>query len=216
MTRVNENIKLVEIFSKMPDFELFRAANLHLNDYLPDAQKIILKEYKKRNLSTKKIAQHANTETEKLTNTLYIEKQLKATITIKSRIIKNFEKILPSITDKLSAKKAAKHGIWASLFCSCTTILVVFINAIGLKILEVSYLALIDAVIFGIIAFGIYKMSRSAAIIGLVYYLYGRISMYIIEGSLGKPYYIIIFIIMFINSIRGTFLYHKYKTTKIN
>ena len=123
------------------------------------------------------------------------------------------EWVYPPIVDKLSAKKAAKYGVWAALFCSGATVLVVLINAMGASILGLNYLALIDAAIFGAIAFGIYKMYRAAAIIGLVLYLYERVYMFETQGNFGNTFQVVILVFMFINSIRGTFLYHKLETT---
>ncbi len=73
--------------------------------------------------------------------------------------------------------------------------------------------ALVDAAIFGIIAWGIYRMSRVAAVAGLVGYSLEKIYMQATLGSkVGSGLFVAVIIILaFINAVRGTFAYHRMK-----
>jgi hypothetical protein len=71
--------------------------------------------------------------------------------------------------------------------------------------------ALVDAAIFGLIAWGIYRMSRVAAIAGLIFYIAERIAMHIILGRsyVSAIFVTALFLFAFINAVRGTFAYHR-------
>jgi hypothetical protein len=71
--------------------------------------------------------------------------------------------------------------------------------------------SLIDVALSFGLAFGIYKKSRIAAVIMLIYYIFGRIAAWIILGriSLFGVFISIVFIGCFVEGIRGTFAYHK-------
>lgn len=118
--------------------------------------------------------------------------------------------IWPSITDTASARKAAKQGFWASLYCGGATLLIVILNIFGVQLFDFTPWALVDAVLFGIICWGLHKMSRTAAVLGLLLYMFERIDMWSRYGGVGIAMAIII-TLMFINSIRGTFAFHNLK-----
>gem|GEM_PF-4323823 len=70
--------------------------------------------------------------------------------------------------------------------------------------------ALVDAGLFALIAFGIYKMSRVAAVIGIALYLWGQLNQILATGN-SNYILVILFTLYFIHAIRGTFAYHKLK-----
>lgn len=116
--------------------------------------------------------------------------------------------IWPSIFDKESARQVARQGIWAAVFVASITALFATISLTGTTIVQVDAWAYIDAVFFALIAFGIYKMSRIASILGLLLYLFERAYMWSTIGPKGLGMAAII-ILAFVNSVRGTFAYHK-------
>jgi hypothetical protein len=127
--------------------------------------------------------------------------------------------LLPIINDLKSAENLVENGFLAAIF----TISLIILNAIlgdlntilGVIVIKISGVdpgALVDVVIFWIIACGLYKMSRTAAIAGLCLYLIEIIHLWLIYGLLDAPLTIII-ILLFANSIRGTFAYHRFKQT---
>lgn len=118
--------------------------------------------------------------------------------------------IWPSITDTVSAKEASKQGIWACIWCAGATLLFVTLSFLGLSVLGIDAWALIDALLFIIIGYGIYKMNRIAAIAGLSLYILERIMMWFEQGLEVVPVVAILIILLFINSLRGIFAYHRY------
>jgi hypothetical protein len=114
----------------------------------------------------------------------------------------------PSITDEESARKAAKQGVIAAGFVAVITALFATISMAGTTVMNISAWAYIDAVIFAAIAFGIYKMSRTAAVLGLLLYLLEKLMM-LSSIRPASIFLIGILIIAFVNSVRGTFAYHR-------
>ena len=122
------------------------------------------------------------------------------------------DRIWPEITHTEIAKKAARQGFWAAVFCASMTAVLSILGHAGIEVFGIKNFGLLelgDAVLYAVIAWRIYKMSRIAAIAGLSLYLYSRINMWVDYGP-RNPVIAIIFTLMFINSIRGTFTYHKF------
>ncbi|MFQ5801544.1 MAG: hypothetical protein ACE5JQ_01445 [Candidatus Methylomirabilales bacterium] len=121
----------------------------------------------------------------------------------------------PTITGLESAKGAARQGVWAALFVAVVTAAVAILSHAGFPILDFNLEALVDAALFAIVAWGIHKMSRTAAVCGLGLYLIERIYMWSNHGPKGFIWVIIISL-MYINAIRGTFQYHKILHSRLN
>ena len=84
----------------------------------------------------------------------------------------------PTITDMDSAKYAAMEGMGAAAFVSIVNGFVGVLILFGIKILNFDAYILVDATIFGIIAWTIYKKySRIAATAGLAFFLIEKIDM---------------------------------------
>lgn len=111
--------------------------------------------------------------------------------------------IWPDVSDENSSKDASKQGLWAAGFVATITSLMAFSGAMGFD-----QSAFVDAFLFVIIGFGIYRFSRTAAIAGLGLYIVERIYAWSTVGVKNAAIAAIL-ILMFVNSIRGTFSYHK-------
>ena len=85
------------------------------------------------------------------------------------------------------------------------------LSAFGFKLFGVDLSALADAAIFAIVAIGIYKMSRVAAVAGLCLYVLERAYAWATVGP-KSPVIAAILILAFVNSVRGTFACRKWKT----
>jgi len=118
----------------------------------------------------------------------------------------------PSIVDATSAIRASRQGIWASCFCAGATIFFVLLGVFGVRG-GFDILSLVDASMFIVIGWGIYKMNRFAAVSGLALYILERIIMWSQYGP-KNPAMAIILTLMFINSARGIFGYHKLTKTR--
>jgi len=116
---------------------------------------------------------------------------------------KKYNWIWPKIIDVESAKKAAKQGMYASVFIAGTTLLLLVLSIQGFNPMNLDAYSLIDIMIFIIIAWRIYAMSRTAAILGLAFYILEQIFLFNDFGFRMSAVMVII-IFAFINSIRGT------------
>lgn len=111
----------------------------------------------------------------------------------------------PKIVDLASARHAARPAVAVSCFIAGMTVVLVF-TSLGLPqdSLTRPPLALIDAALWLLIAFGIHRMSRAAALAALVLLLYNVAWV----GS-GASWLSILFAILLVAGVRATFLYHR-------
>jgi len=118
-----------------------------------------------------------------------------------------FRKLWPQILDRETAIKVCRWGAWATIV-QCIFSYAPKVRTLSL---ESGLAVFIDLVLYGLITWGILKMSRIAAIAGFGFYLAGRI------GQLSNPYFvqaltiIAIFTFIYANSIRGAFAFHRFK-----
>ncbi len=123
----------------------------------------------------------------------------------------------PTIEDESSAEHATKAAVGVSGFIAAVTGLAAVLSIVYHKpILGLDGWGLIDAVIFGLIAWRISKVSRTWAVLGLLMYLLevGYKLATNPSGALGIL--TIIFILTYINAIRGAFAYHRYRKAENN
>jgi len=119
---------------------------------------------------------------------------------------KRLEVFYPTITDEVSAKKAASFGYWAAAFIAGINLVMIFLGA-------VSQSALFDALVMIVIGFFIYKMSRVAAVAGLLYAIFDLIYK-VYMGQSPAIAIKLFFILYFISGVRGTFAYRNYLNSK--
>lgn len=123
--------------------------------------------------------------------------------------------LFPAITSISDAQTVGRQGTWAACFVAGTTAIVALASIFGMlpKEFPINGWSLIDAALYAIIAWGIYQRSRIAALMGLIVYCLERIYMQITLGaSFGAGIFVTLIIIFaFINSVRGTFAYHRMK-----
>jgi len=117
----------------------------------------------------------------------------------------------PPVDTKEGAKAAAKQGVWAAVFVAVITAAVATIAmSSGKAVMGVDAWAYADAVLFAALGFGIYKMSRFAAVAALVLYVAERIYMMASSSGAGRGFVLtIIFTLFFLNAVRGTFAFKK-------
>jgi chromate transport protein ChrA len=117
----------------------------------------------------------------------------------------------PPTDDDEGARRAALQGCYAAGFSAAVTTLAALAAAFGKGFWGSNLANLIDAAIFAAIAWGIYRMSRSAAVLGLAWYLVGRLDFWVRFPN--APWAILLvvalFALMYVNSIRGTFSYRR-------
>lgn len=116
------------------------------------------------------------------------------------------------VTDVGGAEKAITGGYWAALIVACITAAVASLSFAGIHLFGIDAWAFLDAAIFAAIAFGIRRKSRVAAIVGLCLYVVERLYM-LRQGGFGGIFIGIIFTLLFINGVRGSFAYHRLTST---
>lgn len=116
-----------------------------------------------------------------------------------------------------AARQAAKQGVWAAgLIATITTVLILVSMAMGGSPEVIPVLnawAFWDVGLFVAVGWGIHKMSRVAAIAGLILYILGQVVMRISNPALstGGLVFAGLFVLAFVNAIRGTFAYHAFR-----
>jgi hypothetical protein len=123
----------------------------------------------------------------------------------------------PTIEDESSAEQATKAAVGVSGFIAALTALLAVLSIFYHKpIIGLDGLGLIDATIFALIAWRISKLSRTWAVVGLLMYLLeiGYKLATNPSGALGVL--TIIFILTYINAIRGAFAYHRFRKAENN
>ncbi|NEZ68341.1 hypothetical protein D0962_37410 [Leptolyngbyaceae cyanobacterium CCMR0082] len=124
------------------------------------------------------------------------------------------------ITTLSEARKASRQGVFASLLISGITLVMVLSSLSGDLPEDISSVANIaslpDVFISLLIAWGIHRMSRIAAISGLVLHVISRLVVY----QLTDVDYTLFDMVLasalawcFLNAVRGTFAYHRLKNS---
>jgi hypothetical protein len=119
----------------------------------------------------------------------------------------------PTISDEQGASLAARQGFHAAVFCLVVTTIVAVLSGLGFEIMDFDLWSLINAGFMGLLALGIHRMSRTTAVIALLYYVTGRIEVWCQYGF-QAPIVLIIIGLMFLSSVRGTFAYHRFQAAE--
>ena len=112
----------------------------------------------------------------------------------------------PRLTDSATARKAAREGVFAAAWIALVTASIATSNVFfGTTFMQITSAAYVDALLFALIGFGIYKMSRVAAIAGLALYAYEAVYMNATRGTTPNIIMLLVLTLAFANGIRGTF-----------
>ena len=116
----------------------------------------------------------------------------------------------PDVSDLDGAKDATRFGMWCAILVAGVTALFVVFSFSGIRLMGITPAALLDAVLFAAVAFGLSKHSRFAAVGGFVLFLVEKIYAVIKTGSiLGVGVLGVIILFGFLNGVRGAFAYQK-------
>lgn len=126
-----------------------------------------------------------------------------------------FKWIKPEIIDAEDAKKVARgQAMVGAIICASVTLLVVVMTARGntlFKAIPIGPQPMIDVYLLSTVAVGLFFMSRTASVIGFVYYLGSQAWMLYETKQYRFSIVPIILGIGFYNGIRATFAYHRLK-----
>lgn len=114
------------------------------------------------------------------------------------------ELLWPDVSDEVSAETAARNGMYAAFAVATVTALLALVQWIPRA-------SLVDGVLFLCIGFGIRKMSRTAAVAGLVLYVVEQ-GYAFFQGRGGwNVVLLVILTALFLSAARATFSYHRLK-----
>jgi len=109
----------------------------------------------------------------------------------------------PEVEDLETARSASRQGMWAAVIVAVLTAIVAAFGFLG-----ADASAFIDAVLFGLIAFGIYRVSRVAAVAGLLLFVLERVMMFAQTRQTGG--FVSLFLLLaFVHGVRGAFAYRR-------
>ncbi|HME08083.1 MAG TPA: hypothetical protein VKG25_13590 [Bryobacteraceae bacterium] len=117
---------------------------------------------------------------------------------------KNQNFLWPEIRDAGSARMAARLAMWAAFCSSGITALTAFLAHNGVIVGDGPQMAVLRAILFGMLAIGIHRLSRSAAVLALLLFLIER------TQNSGPIALTIILLVCFANGVRGTMAFHRY------
>lgn len=123
----------------------------------------------------------------------------------------------PKLSKKDKAIKAAKTGAIAACIAGILRLPMWFsaiFDAKGMVELLTTIFLREDLVLIFILAYGIYKKSRTAAVVICVYWLFFIILRFIIAGNIAGAGVNLVFLYFFGKAIQGTFTYHKIEKEK--
>jgi hypothetical protein len=129
---------------------------------------------------------------------------------------KYFEFFYPTINDKQSAIKAVTYGYVAAAFTSFLTLFHITIKYLNAE--TVDYILLISSLVgnvlpIAVLGFFIFKNSRIASILAFILCLIEIFYKFSETGSTGIfP----IFLVFYLNSVRGTFALKKLENDDVN
>jgi hypothetical protein len=118
----------------------------------------------------------------------------------------------PDVSNVRNAQKAIRYGFLAAVIVASVTAIVGLVTLYAHAFMGVyGRPALISAVMFAAIGFGIYRRSRAAAICGLLLFLIDRlVTLATQRVNVGGTIVAAILAVFFIHGVRGTFAYRKF------
>jgi hypothetical protein len=121
----------------------------------------------------------------------------------------------PDVDTRRSASFAIEEAFWVASFVSVLGVLLTAVVVFGSGDPIVNAWGFVDAAIFGAIAYGIRRKSRTAAISGLVLYASNVVYGFIVFGA-RSPLIPALVTLAFVHGVRGTFAYHEFPALPAN
>ena len=115
------------------------------------------------------------------------------------------------IEDMEQAHHACKAGVGAAAFVAVVTVVVVLASLTGVQAVPgetVSLLALIDAILFSAVAWGVSRHSRFAAVAGVALYVFEKVSMPLPSNPMAFLFVLVVGGCLVYGAV-GAFAYHR-------
>lgn len=202
---------LKETMRSKADEELYLLLRVHSQDYTPEAIEAASEEFTHRQLdgpTMNRIVAVAEKALE--------ERDGKPGGSDRKPAHGRWNWVWPNVDTQSGAAWAMKQAFWAAVLVAVVTSGFALLGAVGVAFVRASGFdawALVDGIIFGAIAVGLWMHSRVAAWAGLVLYGAERAYMWSTIG-VKNPVIAGIFILAFIGGIRGTSAMHRLERAK--
>lgn len=107
-----------------------------------------------------------------------------------------------------NARQHIVNATTAGVISGVMTLIITLVSVAGAKISEFDAWNLFDVALILGLTYGIYKNSRTCAVIMLIYFLFSKIYMAVTLKQ-APSFLAYIFIYFFFQGVRGTFAYHR-------
>lgn len=207
----NSSEDLKETMRSKTDEELYLLLRVHSQDYTPEAIKAASEEFTHRQLdgpTMNRIVAVADKALE--------QRDEKPGGPDRKPAHGRWNWVWPNVDTQSGAAWATKQAFWAAVLVAVVTSGFALLGAVGVGFVRAwgfDAWALVDGIIFGAIAVGLWMHSRVAAWAGLVLYGGERAYMWSTIG-VKNPVIAAIFILAFIGGIRGTSALHRLERAK--
>jgi hypothetical protein len=116
----------------------------------------------------------------------------------------------PKVADARSAREVAHRAAWLAIIIAGFTAVLAVLEIFRIPMIPgIDRWALLDAALWGALASGIWRMSRVAAVVGLVAIVAEHVLFP--NREVGMAYLIatVLIALAFLNAVRATFAYHR-------
>jgi len=105
--------------------------------------------------------------------------------------------------------KKIKHGWIVGVISGTLTLILSLLSIAGTQIMQSSAEGLVDAVLAYGLSYGIYRKSRTCAVLLTAYFIIGKIFVYVESGAFNGGLMSLVFLYLLARGVEGTFQYHK-------
>jgi serine/threonine-protein kinase len=123
----------------------------------------------------------------------------------------NVEISEPELEVPVEIAKKIKNGWMAGLITVVITLIFVLISLFGTSILGIDAWALVDVGVMAGLTFGVFRKSRTCAVLLLGFFVLNKVLMWMESGTATGLPITLIFCWFFVQSVVGTFQYHSWK-----
>jgi len=123
----------------------------------------------------------------------------------------NLDVVEPELVVPVNIAKMIRSGWTAGLISMGITLIFVLWSFVGTPIMGIDAWALVDVGLMAGLTYGVYRKSRTCAVLLLAFFVIGKIYMWVQAGSLNGVIMAVIFTWYFFQGASGTFLYHRWK-----
>lgn len=123
----------------------------------------------------------------------------------------------PSVASLESATRASREGFYATTIVALLTLILVSFSVLGYPLFGFNPWSLLDASIFAVLAWGIYRLSRVASTLSIVFFIVEQVYSWTtlasssFPGFIGRALTTSVLSLMFVNGARGTFAYQRHQ-----